>query len=94
MVLHHDLGPVERFLTEADRQQLNLQEIFGIFYYRSACPRTLRLPSRYLPVPATHLSNEFHSGLSAVDICARSIATFRQFGVQHLYVSNLPSAQL
>ena len=91
IVSHHDAAAVERFLGEAARRQLALSPVFGCFYYRSANRRTLRLLSRFLSVPTAALSEEFAAGGSAVEICSRSIATLRRVGVQHLYLSNLPT---
>ena len=91
IVSHHDTAAVERFLNEAVRRQLKLAPVFGIFYYRSANPITLRLLSRFLPVPMTALTEEFEAGTSAVEICARSVAMLRRIGARHLYISNLPT---
>jgi 5,10-methylenetetrahydrofolate reductase len=90
IVSHHSRGAVERFLEESDRRGLTLPGVFGIFYYRSANPKTLRALSEFLPVPAAQLSEEFASGASADDICARSIRAMSTAGARHFYVSNLP----
>ena len=90
IVSHHSLGAVERFLEEAERRQLTLPGMFGVFYYRSANPRTLNALKDFLPVPADGLAQEFAAGDSAEEICARSIRALRSAGVRHFYVSNLP----
>jgi hypothetical protein len=64
--------------------------MFGVFYYRSANPRTLQALSGFLPVPAEELSREFAQGASPEEICARSIHALSAAGVRHFYVSNLP----
>ena len=64
--------------------------VFGVFYYRSAKPATLKTLGQFLPVPVEGLLAEFAEGLTPVDICARSIRTLVSLGVKHFYVSNLP----
>jgi hypothetical protein len=87
---HHDLPAVERFLAEITRQQLRLPGIFGIFYYRSANPKTLAALRHFLPVPAEALAKEFAEGATPDDVCARTIRALRAAGARHVYVSNLP----
>jgi 5,10-methylenetetrahydrofolate reductase len=90
IVSHHDLPAVERFQSEATRRGLALPGVFGVFFYRSANPRTLATLSRFLPVPAEGLAAEFGAGDSAEVICARTIRALRRVGIKHVYVSNLP----
>jgi hypothetical protein len=90
IVSHHDLPAVEAFLGEAERQQLSLPGIFGVFYYRSANPSTLATLQQFLPVPAEGLTKEFAAGATPDAICARTIKALRAAGVRHIYVSNLP----
>jgi 5,10-methylenetetrahydrofolate reductase len=90
VVSHHDLPKVERFLGELDRRRLDLPGIFGVFYYRSAKPKTLEILRQFLPVPAEGLTREFAEGAIPEAICARTIRTLRAAGVRHFYVSNLP----
>jgi 5,10-methylenetetrahydrofolate reductase len=90
IVSHHSLPQVTRFLAEAERRGLTLPGMFGVFYYRSANPRTLQALSGFLPVPAEELSREFAQGASPEEICARSIHALSAAGVRHFYVSNLP----
>jgi len=87
VVSHHDLAPVERFL--AATRGLALPGLFGVFYYRSANPRTLAALARFLPVPAEALTREFGGGASADEICARTIRALRDLGATRVYVSNL-----
>ena len=90
IVSHHSRAKVEEFLGEADRRRLALPGMFGVFYYRSANPRTLAALSGFLPVPARELTAEFAAGATADEICARSIRALTAAGVRHFYISNLP----
>ena len=64
--------------------------LFGVFYYRSASPKTLQALQGFLPVPTEELTREFGAGATADDICARSIRELTGAGVRHFYISNLP----
>jgi hypothetical protein len=90
IVSHHDLGIVERLLREGERRGMTLPGLFGVFYYRSANPKTLAALKSFLPVPAEALTREFDSGLSAEAICARTVRGLLDAGVRHIYISNLP----
>ena len=90
IVSHHEPAPVARFLDETRRRQLTLPGVFGVFYYRSANPRTLAAVGRFLDVPAEALTREFEAGAPAEAICARTISVLRDLGARHVYVSNLP----
>ena len=90
VVSHHDRAPVQRFLDESARRGLTLPGLFGVFYYRSANPRTLDALARFLPVPREALEEEFAAGAAAAEVCARSVRGLRALGVRHLYISNLP----
>lgn len=90
IVSHHDLPRVEAFLGHAARAGVSQPGIFGVFYYRSANPKTLATLSQFLSVPAEGLTREFGAGDSAEAICARSIRELRRAGVRHIYLSNLP----
>ncbi len=87
---HHDLPAVEQFSRELTRQHVALPGVFGVFYYRSANPKTLATLQQFLPVPVEGLIREFGEGLTAEEVCARTVRALRLAGVQHLYVSNLP----
>jgi hypothetical protein len=67
--------------------------MFGVFYYRSANPKTLNVLSRFLPVPVDGLAAEFASGATPVDICARTLRAMIEIGIRHFYISNLPVAR-
>jgi hypothetical protein len=90
VVSHHDAARVDRFLERLDRQDVRLPGIFGVFFYRSANPRTLQTLRQFLPVPVDELSKEFAEGATPEDVCARTIAGLRKAGARHVYVSNLP----
>jgi 5,10-methylenetetrahydrofolate reductase len=90
IVSHHSRAAVESFLAEADRRALTLPGMFGVFYYRSAKPATLKTLSQFLPVPVAELQAEFAGGATPESVCARSIRELTAAGVRHFYVSNLP----
>ena len=90
IVSHHSRPAVERFLAEAERRQLSLPGMFGVFYYRSANPKTLETLREFLPVPVAELREEFAAGATPDAVCARSIRELTASGVRHFYVSNLP----
>ena len=89
VVSHHSLDRVEAFLEEMDRRGVEQPAVFGVFFYRSANPRTLERVSRFLPVPAEQLTREFGAGDSAEAICARTILALRRAGARNIYLSNL-----
>jgi hypothetical protein len=91
VVSHLDSAPVARFIDVARRRGLDqLPGMFGVFYYRSATPRTLEQLSRFLPVPAAALTAEFAAGATPVDVCARTLRAMIDVGARHFYISNLP----
>jgi hypothetical protein len=90
IVSHHHADQVSRFLREVERRNLMLPGVFGVFFYRSATPRTLRLLSGFLPVPVDGLTRDFGEGATAEEICARTIRTLMDLGARHFYISNLP----
>jgi 5,10-methylenetetrahydrofolate reductase len=90
IVSHHSRPAVEAFLNEADRRGMKLPGMFGVFYYRSAKPATLKTLSQFLPVPVDELQAEFAAGATPDAVCARSIRELTASGVRHFYVSNLP----
>jgi hypothetical protein len=90
VVSHHDRTAVERLVEMGNRRGLTLPGVFGVFFYRSANPKTLAALREFLPVPVEGLTRDFASGANAEDICARTIRALRDVGVRHFYVSNLP----
>lgn len=89
VVSHHSTRGVSRLIEEIDRKGLSMPVVYGVFFYRSANPRTLETLSRFFPVPAEELTKEFEAGASAEEICARSIRELRAVGAEKVYVSNL-----
>lgn len=90
IVSHHARAAVERFASEARRRRVAVPGLFGVFYYRSANPKTLAALRQFLPVPVEALTAEFGAGARPVQICARTIRTLLDAGARHFYVSNLP----
>jgi 5,10-methylenetetrahydrofolate reductase len=90
VVSHHDVIAVQRFVEAAGRRGLALPGVFGVFYYRSANPKTLQTLQSFLPVPIDGLSREFAAGDAPEDVCARTIRILRDAGARHFYISNLP----
>lgn len=90
VVSHHHVREVEQFMNEATRRGLTLPGMFGVFYYRSANPKTLSALSNFLPVPAEALVREFADGATADGVCARTLSALYGAGVKHVYISNLP----
>jgi 5,10-methylenetetrahydrofolate reductase len=90
VVSHHDRAAVDRLVTEARRRGVTQPGMFGVFFYRSANPKTLAALARFLPVPAEALAAEFASGATPVDVCARTVRAILAAGGRHVYISNLP----
>ena len=90
VVSHHSRDSVERFTNEAERRGLTIPGLVGLFYYRSANPRTLAALSSFLPVPVEELKREFAAGATAEEVCARSLRILTAAGARHFYISNLP----
>ena len=93
IVSHHRIAPVAQFLETAARRRVTLPGIFGVFYYRSASPHTLRALESFLPVPVDGLTKEFAEGAKPEDVCARTIRALINAGAKHFYISNLPIAR-
>ena len=90
IVSHHDRPALDRFRAAVERRGVNLPGVFGLFYYRSANPKTLTTLRNFLPVPVEALTKEFAEGATPEEVCARSLSALRAAGVRHCYVSNLP----
>jgi hypothetical protein len=93
IVSHHAIEPVARFVEASRREGVTQPGMFGVFFYRSASPRTLKALSQFLPVPVEEISREFAEGATPVDVCARTIRAMLDIGVRHFYISNLPLAR-
>ena len=89
IVSHHSLPAVELFLESVRRHGVTYPGVFGIFFYRSANPKTFRYLERFFPVPTDEIAREFAAGQSPEEICARSIRALRKIGIDKVYVSNL-----
>jgi 5,10-methylenetetrahydrofolate reductase len=90
VVSHHHADEVARFVRTAERRGLAIPGLFGVFYYRSANPRTLDALKGFLPVPVEGLTREFTDGATAEEVCAKTIRTLMDVGARHFYISNLP----
>ncbi len=90
VVSHHDAALVERFVSTAERRGVSWPAVFGVFFYRSANPKTLKTLQSFLPVPSAGLATDFASGATPEEVCATTIRTLRDAGARHFYISNLP----
>lgn len=90
VVSHHDVALVSRFVETAQRRGADMPGVFGVFYYRSANPKTLSVLKGFLPVPAEGLTREFGEGATPDEVCARTLRALVDAGAKHFYISNLP----
>ena len=93
IVSHLQLGAVERFLDALSRGGVDLPGVFGVFYYRSANPRTLAKLAEFIPVPAEGLAVEFAGGATPVEVAARTVAALASLGVPILN-SGIPENEM
>jgi hypothetical protein len=93
IVSHHHAAGVERFVRELERREVRAPGLFGVFFYRSAKPKTMVMLKEFLPVPVEALTREFAGGATPVDVCARTVRTLLDAGARHFYISNLPLAR-
>jgi hypothetical protein len=91
IVSHHQADRVGAFLDAGRSNGLKMPGVFGVFYYRSATPKTLEMLCQFLPVPVDALKQEFAAGATPIDVCARTIRFLIDAGARHFYVSNLPA---
>ncbi len=89
VVSHHSIDRVEALLRGLGEARVEIPVVFGVFFYRSANPTTLTRLNDYFPVPERELTEEFRSGASPEEICARTIRALRSVGADKIYVSNL-----
>lgn len=89
VVSHHSVDRVRGLLEAVADAGVRIPGLFGVFFYRSARPRTLERLSSFFPVPFEELTREFQEGLGAEEICRRSVEALRRTGVRNLYFSNL-----
>jgi 5,10-methylenetetrahydrofolate reductase len=90
IVSHYQPWAIDEFVSETERLGVKIPGIFGVFYYRSASPKTFAMLSKFLPVPVDELTRDFATNVHPEEICARSVYALIQRGVKHVYVSNLP----
>jgi 5,10-methylenetetrahydrofolate reductase len=90
IVSHHEIDRVATFVNTLERRGVTLPGLFGVFFYRSANPRTLGALKGFLPVPAEGLTREFGAGATPEEVCARAIRALSGVGARHFYISNLP----
>ena len=90
IVSHHDRPKVATFVNEATKRNLTIPGVFGVFYYRSANPKTLKLLGDFIPVPEAGLAEEFAAGATPIEICARTVRALVDEGARAFYISNLP----
>ena len=91
---HHDAEIVDNFLDECDDRGVQIPGVFGVFYYRSANPRTLHALGKYFPVPIKELKADFSGGRKPEDICAQTIHDLLRSGMKNIYLSNLPTTDI
>jgi hypothetical protein len=91
IVSHHQSDRIGAFLDAGRSGGLTIPGVFGVFYYRSANPKTLEMLAQFLPVPVEELKKEFAEGATPIDVCARTIRSLLDLGARHFYVSNLPA---
>ncbi|MFT5684403.1 MAG: 5,10-methylenetetrahydrofolate reductase [Myxococcota bacterium] len=89
LVSHHHIGAVDAFLGELDRKGVTIPGVWGVFFYRSANPRTLARLSEFIEVPIDGLKADFASGLKPAEVCAKTIRALMDRGITNIYVSNL-----
>jgi len=92
IVSHHQIDKVAGFV-EAARKAVPLPGLYGVFFYRSANPKTLEALKGFLPVPVAELTREFSQGATPEEVCARTIRDLLDAGARHFYISNLPLAR-
>ena len=93
IVSHHHVANVTRFIDALERRGVTAPGVFGVFFYRSANPKTLDALKGFLPVPVEGLTRDFASGATPEDVCAKTIRTLMDAGARHFYISNLPIAR-
>lgn len=93
VVSHYDTARVSRFVATLDRRRIALPGLYGVFFYRSANPKTLAALRSFLPVPVEGLTRAFGAGQRPEEICAATLRALLDVGARHFYISNLPIAR-
>ena len=89
LVSHHHMDAVDAFLAELDRRSVTIPGVWGVFFYRSANPRTLKRLSQFIEVPTEGIQADFAAGLKPAEVCARTINALLSRGITNIYISNL-----
>ena len=91
---HHNAEALDKFLGECADRGVQIPGVFGIFYYRSASPKTLNALGKFFPVPIEELKADFAGGRRPEDICAETIRALLRRGMRNIYLSNLPTTDV
>src|SRR6476660_7548255 len=59
IVSHYQTDAIDRFINETERLGVKIPGIFGVFYYRTANPKTFAMLSKFIPVPIDELIRDF-----------------------------------
>ena len=89
LVSHHHLDAVDAFLSELKKQDVQTPGVWGVFFYRSANPRTLQRLSEFIEVPIEGLKADFAAGMTPAQVCAKTISALLERGITNIYISNL-----
>src|SRR5262247_679880 len=73
IVSHYQTSAIDDFVNETERLGVKIPGIFGVFYYRSANPKTFAMLSNFLPVPVAELTRDLAANIKPDEICARSV---------------------
>jgi 5,10-methylenetetrahydrofolate reductase len=89
VVSHHHVERIAQFILAATGRGVELPGIFGVFFYRSANPRTLAALAGSFQFPRRARAR-VRGRRDAEEICARTIRALLDVGARHFYISNLP----
>jgi 5,10-methylenetetrahydrofolate reductase len=87
---HYQTAALDEFLGALSKLGVKIPAVFGVFFYRSANPKTCAMLSQFFPVPMQELGRDLDSGIQPEEVCARSVHALLRRGVKHVYISNLP----
>jgi 5,10-methylenetetrahydrofolate reductase len=90
IVSHYQPRAIDEFVDETERLGVKIPGIFGVFYYRTANPKTFAMLSKFIPIPVEELTRDFNANIHPEEICASSVHALLRRGVKNVYVSNLP----
>ena len=89
LVSHHDLDRVSAFQEALRARDVTLPAVWGVFFYRSAKRATLERLSQFFPIPVEAIAADFAGGMSAIEVCAKTVRELRGLGAEKVYISNL-----